>query len=97
MAVTPHEADVLVRELLAVHVGTEPDAITGEMRVSDDLALDSVDAVELLITVERRAGLRFELDQLDDITTVDDIVRRVLAAAAAGTSPVETETEGVAR
>lgn len=85
MPVTRHEAEDLVRELLAVHVGTEPHAIAVDMRVADDLALDSVDAVELLITVERRAGLRFELEQLDDIVTVGDIVERIV-----------TEAEGVA-
>jgi len=75
------EALVIVRELMAMHVGTEPDAIQPDMHVVDDLGLDSVDAVELLITLERQTGLRFEVDQLDDIATVADVVTQLVAAS----------------
>lgn len=81
---TPSEAEALVRELLAEHVGTEPAAIELDMHVVDDLALDSVDAVEVLIALERRSGRRFEIEQLDDLTTVRDVVDRLLAAEMVG-------------
>lgn len=81
---TPSEAEALVRELLAEHVGTEPMAIELDMHVVDDLALDSVDAVEVLIALERRSGRRFEIEQLDDLTTVRDVVDRLLAAEMVG-------------
>jgi acyl carrier protein len=79
--VTPGEAERLVRELLTAHTGLGPGAIKVGMRVAEDLGLDSVDAVELLTSIERQSGLEFEVEQIEDIQTVGDVVDRLIEAS----------------
>jgi acyl carrier protein len=80
--VTRDEAERLIRELLAAHVGIEPEVIELDMRVVEDLGLDSVDAVELLTSIERKTGWQFEVEQLEDIQTVRDVMDRLMEAIA---------------
>jgi acyl carrier protein len=82
-ALTQGEAERLVRELLAVHVGLEPERVELDMRIAEDLGLDSVDAVELLTSIERQTGLQFEVEQLEDIQTVSDVVDGLMEASMA--------------
>lgn len=87
---TNDDAFALVRELLAAYTGIDPASIRLETDVQDELGIDSIDAVELLITIERRTGRRFEMQQVEDITTVADIVDRLVASTAdlpTGTQP----------
>ncbi|MGH9013063.1 MAG: acyl carrier protein [Acidimicrobiia bacterium] len=72
------EAQRLLRDLLAAHTGLDPEAIDLDMRLVEDLGLDSVDAVELLTSTERQTGLLFEVEQLEDIQTVGDVVDRLM-------------------
>jgi acyl carrier protein len=83
--VTPGEAERLVRELLTAHMGLGPEAIELGMRVAEDLGLDSVDAVELLTSIERRTGLEFEVEQIEDIQTVADVVDRLMEVSMVDT------------
>jgi acyl carrier protein len=83
--VTPAQAELLVRELLAADTGLAPEVIRLDMRVVEDLGLDSVDAVELLTSIEQQTGLQFEVEQIEDIQTVGDVVDRLMEASLADT------------
>ena len=78
---TRQEALDLIRELLASYSGVDPLSIDPQTDVQEELGIDSIDAVELLITVERRTGLRFDVEQLDELRTVDDLVGKLLDAS----------------
>jgi acyl carrier protein len=70
-------AEALVRELLATQAGLPPEAIEWDMRLGEDLGLDSVDAVDLLTSIERLTGMQFEVEQLEGIETVGNLVDRL--------------------
>jgi acyl carrier protein len=74
----------IVLDVLALHTGLPRDAIYETMDVQLDLGLDSVDAAELLIVLERRSGLRLDIEHLDDIQTVADIVARLRSPVSHG-------------
>jgi acyl carrier protein len=76
--VTPAEAERLVRELLTLHTGLEPETIELNMGIVEDLGLDSVAAVELVTAIERQTGLEFEAEQMEDVQTVRDLVGRLI-------------------
>jgi acyl carrier protein len=69
----------LTQRILSLPCGCAPDAIRPELLLREELGLDSVDAAELLIVLEEKSGLRFELTSLDGIATVGDIVQQICA------------------
>jgi acyl carrier protein len=79
--VTYDETARLVCEVFGTYLGLSPEAINVDLRLIDDLAIDSIDAVDVLITIEHRTGVQFDVDQLEGIDTVGDVVQRVMEAA----------------
>lgn len=75
---TTDEAGALLRDVLGKQAGLDPGAITLDMRVVDDLGLDSVDAVDVFTSIERRTGFEFEIEQLEGIETVGDVAERLV-------------------
>ena len=84
---TNDEAMALITRHLAQYVGCEPSAILPSMHVIDDLAIESIDAVELLIGIERETDMRIEVDVLEEISTVQDLADRLSDASAAALLP----------
>ena len=73
-------AQRLVVEVLSEYTGLSPHEIRPEMHVQDDLGIDSIDAIELLVAMERRSGLRFDVDELEDLVTIADLVSKLVQA-----------------
>lgn len=89
-----HEADRMdwsdlearVKQILTTRLGMPPEEITADARLVDDLGMDSLDAVELAIAMERQFKIELSDDQIAKLHTVGDIVALVqrLMAEAAG-------------
>lgn len=67
---TVHE--ILVNEFELDPADVHPGALLG-----DDLELDSLDRVDLIVTLEKATGIRFVEDQVRKIRTVADLVAAV--------------------
>ena len=64
-----------VRELLAHQLEVEPERITPETDIFEDLGADSLDVVELSMTIEDEFGLgEISEDDLKTIKTIGDLV-----------------------
>ena len=64
-----------VRELLAHQLEVEPERITPETDIFEDLGADSLDVVELSMTIEDEFGLgEISEDDLKAIKTIGDLV-----------------------
>ena len=63
-----------VREMLAKQLNLKPEAITLESDVVKDLGADSLDVVELLISLEDDYGISIPEDDIVNVKTVKDIV-----------------------
>ncbi len=55
----------------------EEDKITMESDIVDDLEADSLDVVDLVMTVEDEYGLEVPDDQIENFRTVGDVVRYI--------------------
>ena len=63
-----------VREIIARQLGIEPETISMESRLIDDLKADSLDIVELVMDLEQEFDVEIPDEDLPKVQTVADIV-----------------------
>lgn len=63
-----------VRDMLAKQLNLKPEQITPQSDVVKDLGADSLDVVELLISLEDDYGISISEDDIVNVKTVQDIV-----------------------
>ena len=63
-----------LKTIVVDQLGVNEENVTMEATFVDDLAADSLDIVELVMTIEEEFDLEFKDDQIDNIKTVGDIV-----------------------
>jgi acyl carrier protein len=66
-------------ELIAEQLEREPSEITPEMSFADDLGADSLDLVELIMTVEEEFNIEIPDDEAEKIKFVKDAIEYVKA------------------
>lgn len=64
-----------VKDLLAKQLGADKDEITADSLLTDDLGADSLDIVQMLITLEKEFKIIFKDDEIRAIRTVGDAVK----------------------
>ena len=64
-----------VAKLLADQLGIPQSKITPESEIVKDLGADSLDVVELLMTLEDNTGKTIPEDKVTDLKTVGDVVK----------------------
>lgn len=58
----------------------EPDQLTREATIFDDLELDSLDAVDMVVALEKEFGVKVKDEEsLRSIRTLDDLLQLILA------------------
>jgi acyl carrier protein len=72
--VSAAETEAGLREIMADRLGIPADQIALDARLVEDLGLDSLDAVELAIAVERRFEIEVAEEELARLRTVADVV-----------------------
>lgn len=60
--------------------GLTPDQLKGDALLEEDLDLDSIDAVDLIATLEKKSGRRIGVEAFQSIKTLDDLVAVVTRA-----------------
>lgn len=64
-----------IKELLANSLSIDTDSVTEATSFSGDLGIDSLDIVELLMSVEEEFGVNMEPDP--SIVTVGDLIAKI--------------------
>ena len=73
-----------VRTLVADQLGVDLTEITPEASILDDLGADSLDVVELVMSLEDAFDIEVPDDEVEGMRTVDDIQQYVHRACLAG-------------
>ncbi len=63
-----------VREILAKQFEIPPEKVVPEAQLYTDLGLDSIDAVDLVVTLQDMAGRKVDADRFRTIRSVDQLV-----------------------
>jgi acyl carrier protein len=74
-----------LRDLIADVLDVDPDAVTEQVHFAADLGVDSLLALEIAVTLERRYGVKIDWEDVVDVLTlrdVRDLVARKLADKA---------------
>ena len=62
-----------LKELVVDQLGVEEDEVTMEASMQDDLGADSLDLVDLVMSVEEEFGVKVADEDLENIKTVGDV------------------------
>ncbi|MFV0413233.1 MAG: acyl carrier protein [Oscillospiraceae bacterium] len=66
-----------IRQILVDQLDLEEDRITMDSDIIEDLEADSLDVVDLIMSMEDEFGVEVPDDQIENFKTVGDIVRYV--------------------
>jgi acyl carrier protein len=86
----PDEIEAKIRQVLGDVFEVEPELMTPDAKLREDLGLDSLDGVDLVVALEKTFRCRISEEDARSIRTVRDICDRVrthIGAAAAAATP----------
>ncbi|MBC0854817.1 acyl carrier protein [Pantoea stewartii] len=66
-----------VSALLVKLFETDPEAITPQARLYEDLELDSIDAVDMIVHLQKKTGKKIKPEEFKAVHTVQDVVDAV--------------------
>jgi acyl carrier protein len=72
-----------VRELVSAHLDIDPDRLTPEARLGEDLCIDSLAAIELALVLEDAFDIALPDEEREEIRTYGDVVSLVGEKVAA--------------
>ena len=69
----PADVQQYVHSLLVDEFEVDEGVLSPEARLVDDLELDSLDAVDLIVALEKKFGCRIEEEQARSMATLNDV------------------------
>jgi acyl carrier protein len=66
-----------VKAILSEQFDVEEDSITPDSSIADDLGADSLDVVDLLMSIEDEFEIEIPDEEIDNIKTVGDLVKYI--------------------
>lgn len=66
-----------IRTILSEQLSVEEDEITLSSNIIDDLGADSLDLVDMAMTVEDEFGVELPEEMLEKVQTVEDIINYI--------------------
>ena len=65
----------MIQEILAAQFDVEADSITNDTDIQQDLNADSLDIVDLIMSIEDEFEVEVPDDAVDEVKTVGDLVK----------------------
>ena len=64
-----------VKEIITRYVKIEPEKITLESKLNEDLDADSIDIADVVMDIEEKYGVEFSDEDAENIVAIKDLVR----------------------
>lgn len=68
-----------IQEILAAQFDVDADSITNDTDIQEDLNADSLDIVDLIMSIEDEFEVEIPDDAVDEVKTVGDLVKYIEA------------------
>ncbi|EDT00721.1 phosphopantetheine-binding [Burkholderia ambifaria IOP40-10] len=78
----PRQTAESVKVLLSEILGGRPEEYSESLRLVEDLAMDSLELLDLAMALEDRYGIELESDDIFKLETIGDVVAHIAAHAA---------------
>lgn len=69
----------------------EPEKVTMESRLVEDLDLDSIDAVDMIVRLQNFVGQRIKPEDFKSVRTVGDVINVLMAMQASASEEKDAE------
>ena len=66
-----------ITDIIVEQLDVEEDAVTMEASITDDLGADSLDVVDLVMSIEESFDVEIPDEEVENIKTVGDIVKYI--------------------
>ena len=66
-----------LKDIIVEQLDVEEDAVTMEASITDDLGADSLDVVDLVMSIEESFDVEIPDEEVENIKTVGDIVKYI--------------------
>ena len=70
----------LIKKMMFELFEIEEDSVSLEMRLYEDLDFDSIDAIDMIVRLEKETGKTMKPENFKSARTVDDVVEAVFKA-----------------
>jgi acyl carrier protein len=80
---TQEEVYEKVKSVLMDEFEVEEDAVSMEANLFTDLELDSLDAIDLMVTLDKELGIEIKTEEMQDLRTIKDVCDFVLSSIPA--------------
>jgi len=77
---TQEEVYDKIKSVLMDEFEVEEEAISMEANLFTDLGLDSLDAIDLMVTLDKELGVEIKTEEMQDIRTIEDVCKFVLTS-----------------
>lgn len=71
--------EVRIREIIAKQLGVSEEEVTDDASIVEDLGADSLDFVEMTMTLEEEYTIDIPYDALEDVKTVRNVIDCIVA------------------
>lgn len=68
-----------IREIIVEQLDVEEEKVTAEASITEDLGADSLDVVDLVMSIEESFDIEIPDEEVENIKTVGDIVKFIEA------------------
>jgi len=79
--VTKEEVFEKIKHILVEEFEVEEDDITLESNLFTELELDSLDAIDLMVTLDKELDIEIKTEEMKNLITVDNVCNFVVATA----------------
>ncbi len=69
-----------IKEVLVDEFEVEPEDVTLEANLFTDLELDSLDAIDLMVTLDKELEIEIKTEAMQDMRTIQDVCDFVISA-----------------
>lgn len=66
-----------VLKIVATQIGKEVSEISSKSSITDDLQMDSLDTVEIIMSIEEQFNISVPDEQAEKLKTIDDLVHYI--------------------